>query len=56
MSTVLKDAAVERVKGGRPGRVRAAVAAIVAGAACAALVFKVLRSPSKEPSEELHEA
>jgi hypothetical protein len=41
---VVKEAAAERLSGERPGRWRAIAAAIVAGAATAMLVYRLLRS------------
>lgn len=55
MSNVVMDAAAERLSGDRPGRWRAIVAAIVAGVAVAALVYRLLRSdpdPEPEPDPE----
>jgi hypothetical protein len=42
--SVVGEAAAERLSGERPGRWRAIVAAIVAGAAVALLVYRLLRS------------
>jgi hypothetical protein len=44
MSGVLRGAFVKRVSGDKPSPVPAALAAVVAGAAAAALTYKVLRS------------
>lgn len=40
---IAKDAAVERLSGERPGRMRAFVAAAAAGIAAAALAYRFLR-------------
>ena len=41
---VAKDAAVERMSGQQPGRMRALIAAAAAGVAAAALTYRFLRS------------
>jgi hypothetical protein len=46
MSPVVQDAIAERATGGRPGRLRAALAAIVAAAACGVVMYRILRSSS----------
>jgi len=45
---VVEEAVEERLEGGRPGRVRAVLAALVAGAAVAALTYRLLRSRSSD--------
>ena len=40
----VQDAAVERLKGDKPGRIRALIAAFLAGVAAAALAYRFLRS------------
>jgi hypothetical protein len=42
--SVVEDAVSERVEGGRPGRARAVVAAIVIGATTAVIAYRLLRS------------
>jgi hypothetical protein len=44
MAHVLKSALVKRVGGDKPSAPHAALAAFVAGAACAVLTYKVMRS------------
>ena len=44
MSGVLRGAVTKRVSGDDPSPVQAALAAVVAGAAAAALTYKLLRS------------
>jgi 1,4-dihydroxy-2-naphthoate octaprenyltransferase len=44
MSGALKSALSKRVSGDRPSTAHAAVAAVVAGAAAAALTYRVIRS------------
>jgi hypothetical protein len=44
MSGVLKGALAKRVSGDNPSPVHAAVAAVVAGAAAAALTYRFMRS------------
>jgi hypothetical protein len=44
MARVLKGALSKRMSGDRPSPVHAAVAAVVAGAAAAALTYRVLRA------------
>jgi hypothetical protein len=41
---VVEDAVADRAAGGRPGRIRSIVAAIVAGFGCAMLAYRLLRS------------
>jgi hypothetical protein len=44
VANVLKDAVAKRVGGDRPSPFHAAIAAVVAGAAAAAVTYRVLRS------------
>jgi hypothetical protein len=44
MSGVLKGALAKRASGDNPSPVQAALAAVVAGAAAAALTYRILRS------------
>jgi hypothetical protein len=48
---VVGEAAAERLSGERPGRWRAIAAAIVAGAATAVLVYRLLRSNPGEDGD-----
>jgi hypothetical protein len=42
--SIVEDAVAERLEGGQPGRVRAALAAIVIGAVVAGTAYRLLRS------------
>jgi hypothetical protein len=44
MSGLLKSAIASRISGDRPSPVRAALAALVAGAAAAVLTYRLMRS------------
>jgi len=44
VSGVLKSALAKRISGDKPSPVKAALAAVVAGAAAAALTYRVMRS------------
>jgi hypothetical protein len=48
---VVEDAVSERVEGGRPGRARAVIAAVVVGATAAVVAYRLLRSGSDEAAE-----
>jgi len=52
MSGVVEDAVVERLKGGRPGRLRAFFAAVAIAVAVALLAFRLLRSRSDDGDTE----
>jgi hypothetical protein len=43
MKGVVEDAVSERAEGGRPGRLRSVLAALVIGAAAGALAYHLLR-------------
>jgi hypothetical protein len=45
---VVEDAVSERVEGGRPGRMRAVIAAIAVGATAAVFAYRLLRSGDDE--------
>jgi hypothetical protein len=45
---VVEDTVTERVKGGRPGRVRAVVAALALGVMAAVVAYRLLRSDPDE--------
>jgi hypothetical protein len=51
LSSAVADAVSERVQGGRPGRWKAIVAAVVAGIAVAVLTYRLLRSEPDEDGE-----
>jgi hypothetical protein len=44
--SVVEDAVEERLKGGRPGRFRAVLAALMAGVTVALLTYRLLRNRS----------
>jgi len=44
MAHVLKSALIKRVKGDQPSAPHAAVAALIAGVACAVLTYRVMRN------------
>jgi hypothetical protein len=46
--SVAENAVTERLEGGRPGRMRALIAAIAIGAVVAAATYRLLRSSSGE--------
>jgi len=46
--SVVEDAVAERVEGGRPGRWRAVIAAVVVGVIAAMVAYRLLRSGSDE--------
>jgi len=46
--SVVEDAVSERVEGGRPGRLRAVIAAVAVGAIAAVVAYRLLRSGSDE--------
>jgi hypothetical protein len=48
---VVEEAVSERVKGGRPGRLRAVLAAIALGVMVAVLAYRLLRSTSESEEE-----
>jgi hypothetical protein len=50
--SVVEDAVEERIKGGRPGWLRAVIAAIVIGAVAAIAAFRLLRSGSDDDDDE----
>ena len=52
MSGVVEDAVEERLKGGRPGRLRAFFAAVAIAVTVAVLAFRVLRSRSDDDGGE----
>jgi hypothetical protein len=45
---LVEDAVAERVEGGRPGRARAVIAAVVVGAIAAVIAYRLLRSGGDE--------
>jgi hypothetical protein len=49
VSGVVEDAVKERAKGGRPGRLRAAVAAVAIAGAALFVAYRLLRSGSDQP-------
>jgi hypothetical protein len=51
LSDTIAEAVTERVQGGRPGRWKAIVAAVAAGAAIGLLVYRLLRSEPDEDGE-----
>jgi hypothetical protein len=44
MAGVVEEAVEQRLEGGRPGRLRALLAAVVVGVSVAVLVYRLLRS------------
>jgi hypothetical protein len=48
--SVVEDAVAERLEGGRPGRLRAAIAAVMLGGMVAALAYRLLRGRSGDAS------
>ena len=51
MSGVVEDAVAERLEGGRPGRLRAVVAAVAIGCMVAALAYRALRSGGDDDAD-----
>ena len=49
MSSVVEDAVEQRLKGGRPGRMRAAIAAAAIAAAALVFAYRLPRSGSDDP-------
>jgi hypothetical protein len=49
MGGVVEKAVDERVKGGKPGRFRAVLAAIAIGASVAVVAYRLLRSGDDDP-------
>lgn len=52
MSGIVEDAVEERLKGGRPGRLRAFFAAIAIAVALAVVAYRLLRSGSDDDSDD----
>jgi hypothetical protein len=52
MSGVVEDAVEERLKGGRPGRLRAFFAAVAIAVTIAVVAYRLLRSRSDEDDGE----
>jgi hypothetical protein len=48
--SVVEDAVAERLEGGRPGRLRAVLAAVAIGATAAVLAYRLLRTRQEESS------
>jgi hypothetical protein len=49
--SVVEEAVEERLKGGRPGWLRAVIAAVVIGAAAAVVAYRLLRSGGDDGDE-----
>ena len=49
---VVEEAVTERVKGGRPGRFRAVLAAVVVGATAAMVAYRLLRSGADDDDDD----
>jgi hypothetical protein len=52
MSGVVEDAVEERLKGGRPGRLRAIFAAVAIAVTVALLAYRLLRSRSDDDGDD----
>jgi hypothetical protein len=52
VSSVVEDAVEERLKGGRPGRLRAFFATLAIAVAIAMVAYRLLRSDTDDGSDE----
>ena len=50
--SVVEDAVAERLEGGRPGRLRAVLAAVAIGGTVAVVAYRLLRAGSDSDSDD----